>query len=395
MWINKVIYFVLIIYAAVLALIYTEAQALYVFIILAFLPFVFLTQVLLIRRKIQITLTSMSALAVAGVDDIPLSLYVNNKSILPVTCIKIIVEYWNTFSNQKDKQVLMISLGAKKEKKIDIMLQSSHTGLVKVKVAKVKVYDFIRVFSRRCKCEAKVDMPVLPEIFGIENNIIVREPDFVESDTFSKNKPGDDPSEVFDIREYKEGDKIHRIHWKLSSKKDTVLVKDYSLPITNSSTILVNNALPSQIPNKLAYMDAVLETTAAVSYHLLINGYHHNVGWCGKLEEYYVSTTIENFDDMHDMMCNLIQATPVEEKNNILDFYQVYGGGKQISKLFYITYELTEETIALLTDSFGTAQIEVLLLGNQEAEEEFLGSRLHKQYISITNSRASIEVLQL
>ena len=394
MWINKVIYFVLIIYAAVLALIYSEAQALYIFIILALLPFVFLTQVFVTRRKIQITLTSSSTLAVAGVDDIPLSLYISNKSILPVTCIKMIVEYGNTFSNQKDKQVFMISLGAKKEKKIDFMLQSSHTGLVKVKVAKVKVYDFIRVFSRRCKCEAAVDMPVMPEIFGIENNIIIREPDFVESDTFSKNKPGDDPSEVFDIREYKEGDKIHRIHWKLSSKKDTVLVKDYSLPITNSSIILVNNAFPSHIPNKLAYMDAVLETTAAVSYHLLISDYHHSVGWCDQKEEYYVSNTIENFDDMHYMMCNLIQATPAEEKNNILDLYQVYGGGKQISKLFYITYELTEETIVLLTDCFGVAQIEVLLIGNQEAEEEFYGSRLHKQYISITNSKASIETLQ-
>ena len=38
----------------------------------------------------------------------------------------------------------------------------------------------------------------------------------IESDSYSTIKGGDDPSEVFAIREYREGDRLQRIHWKLS-----------------------------------------------------------------------------------------------------------------------------------------------------------------------------------
>ena len=52
-----------------------------------------------------------------------------------------------------------------------------------------------------------------------------------DSDRFSTYKKGDDPSEIFDIREYADGDKIQRIHWKLSSKTGDLMVKEGSLPL--------------------------------------------------------------------------------------------------------------------------------------------------------------------
>lgn len=61
-----------------------------------------------------------------------------------------------------------------------------------------------------------------------------------ESLEYSKRVSGDDPSEIFDIREYREGDRIRRIHRWLSEKHDTIIIKDFGEPIVSKVLILVD-----------------------------------------------------------------------------------------------------------------------------------------------------------
>lgn len=396
MWINKIIYFAITIYTAVLSVLYLEVQILYVFIVLLLFPILLLMQVLLVKRKLTVSLSSSSKLAIEGNEGIHVQLGVSNGSRMPVGCVKIKILYENTFTAGGGKQVFLFSIGGKRKNQIDFTVGSLHTGLVKVKIDRIYVYDFIRLFSRKLKSNLEITVPVLPEVYNIESDVAIREPDFVESDVFSKIKPGDDPSEVFDIREYKEGDRIHRIHWKLSSKKNTVMVKDYSLPISNAATILVDTSIPENVPDTLQYLDALMETTASISYHLLVNEHPHYVAWYEQEAGNYVSLSLEDLNDLYYMMGNLLRANPCVGKNDILDAHQVYGEGKQISKVYYISHELTEDQVGILLDSYGHAQIEVLLLGeNMEDNEELLDKRLHKQVIVPSKSKNSIESLQL
>ncbi len=399
MWTNKLIYLLVTLYAAVLAVLYSEVQALYVFIILLFLPVLLLLELLLVKQKIAVGLSADSKFTIEGSEGVHIKLTVQNISILPVSCIKIYLTYENAYVEGQNKQVFKISAGGRSKKQVDFVIRSEHVGIVNVAVAKVKVYDLIRLFSRKIqkKDTVKIEVPILPEVFNINGDIVITEPDFVESDVFSKNKPGDDPSEVFDIREYKEGDRIHRIHWKLSSKKDVVMVKDYSLPIANSATILVDTSLPDQLPNIMNYMDCLLETVAAVSYQLLVNDFTHFVAWYEQKESNYVSSNMEHLDDLFYMLNNLMQTKPTHDKNDILEAHQAYGEGKEISQVYYITHELTEEQIGILLDYYSHAKVDVLILGKEgeNDEEEKLGQRLHQQYISIADRKASIEALHL
>ena len=98
-----------------------------------------------------------------------------------------------------------------------------------------------------------------------------------ESDVFSENRPGDDPSEVFDLREYFPGDKINRIHWKLSSKKNDFIVKEYSLPIDVPCAVFLD--LRSYYSNDyiLPVFDTLIETFLSLSHFLLDNERRHSV----------------------------------------------------------------------------------------------------------------------
>ena len=46
--------------------------------------------------------------------------------------------------------------------------------------------------------------------------------------TKTVQQPGDDASETFDVREYRSGDRISRMHWKLTAKREAPMIREFS-----------------------------------------------------------------------------------------------------------------------------------------------------------------------
>ena len=104
----------------------------------------------------------------------------------------------------------------------------------------------------------------------------------LETDDYSKTSKGDDPSEIFDIHEYHDGDKINRIHWKLTAKQDKTMVKDYSLPISNSIVLMADLHLDTNTDDYMLIYDTLVEAIASISYYLIENDTPHKVVWYDK-----------------------------------------------------------------------------------------------------------------
>jgi hypothetical protein len=81
---------------------------------------------------------------------------------------------------------------------------------------------------------------------------------------YSQSRAGGDPSEVFALREYRDGDMQNRIHWKLSSRSDEFIVKEPSEQV--NSRVLIIPDLPSCKTD--ADADGVLDVFASISYFL-------------------------------------------------------------------------------------------------------------------------------
>ena len=60
----------------------------------------------------------------------------------------------------------------------------------------------------------------------------------MESFRYSGSRPGDDPGETYDIREYRSGDSIRQIHWKLSGTLDDIMIREKSFPVDDTVLIL-------------------------------------------------------------------------------------------------------------------------------------------------------------
>lgn len=400
MWINKIIYLAITIYSAILALLYYGVVTFYSFLFLLACPFLLLGILLYTKNKVQVKLKG--ELSVANINQPVLcTAYISNNSIFPVGCIRIIVGYQNQYGREQGSQHFTISMNGNSKQSINFTIKSEHVGNISVSVEQVRVYDYLRIFSRKVPCTSKLEVNIIPEIHTIEASVFAKQPDFIDSDTFSKIKSGDDPSEVFDIREYKEGDKLHRINWKLSSKKESVLVKEYSLPVACTTAILVDFEIPDALDH-YEYMDALLTSVNSISYSLLLQEHSHYIAWYEQEKENYNIIDIRDMEEMYLATSHLLSVTPCHGANNLLEAHEVFAGHQQLTKVFYITWKVDERKYEQIERQFGQAQVEVIEIVPEQKlahtvlkEEGIRDERIQYQYVSMANIQTSIEALIL
>ncbi|MBE6909962.1 MAG: DUF58 domain-containing protein [Ruminococcaceae bacterium] len=114
----------------------------------------------------------------------------------------------------------------------------------------------------------------LPSVLLTENTTVIS-----DSERYSQTKPGSDPSETFAIREYRPGDPIRQIHWKLSQKTDALMLRELGLPVVNQTLLVFRNLLSERegVPPEAA--DAMAEVFLSVSRALVNGGYAHTAAF--------------------------------------------------------------------------------------------------------------------
>ena len=118
-------------------------------------------------------------------------------------------------------------------------------------------------------------------------------------------KKGDDPSEIFDVRDFVDGDKIQRIHWKLSGKFDRLIVRDPALPITRN--VLVFWERTGQSGN-VKRIDAQAETVVSVCRSLADGGIQFTLGWNDTEGNVCVLHEICGMEDLVGVIPSLLRA---------------------------------------------------------------------------------------
>ena len=166
----------------------------------------------------------------------------NNGRFLPISKGIAWVRYENFFSGEKGNMKVRFSVDTGKRRGRRIPVVIHHCGNVSIQVEKVRIYDYLNLFAttigKNYEVQDVLVMPPLKEIYLGKDRWYNETNE--DSDRFSMYKKGDDPSEIFDIRDFKDGDRIQQIHWKLSSKAGHYMVKDGSLPLAKAVHIFLD-----------------------------------------------------------------------------------------------------------------------------------------------------------
>lgn len=153
--------------------------------------------------------------------------------VFPMIHGKMVLAVADVSRNQM--QTMRIELWMKRKEDIcrEFVVQFAQFGYYEVYLKRLYVSDFMGLTRSRARVRAgkKAGILVLPEavpmFITVERKIDLS---VGELDEFSMTQSGNDPSQVYDIRSYKEGDRMQMVHWKLTYKVGDLLVKELSMP---------------------------------------------------------------------------------------------------------------------------------------------------------------------
>lgn len=149
---------------------------------------------------------------------------------------KIVIEYriFNAFSQcVLHKKVIL------EDQEYLENVSMKHTGYYYLKIDKIYCYDILQCLYFSHICSQELHFYVFPSLIPVMDIIHETAGKHHESFEYSPYVKGDDYSEMFDLRSYRENDSLRYIHWKASLKKDELLVKEGSQPIVKKLLLSV------------------------------------------------------------------------------------------------------------------------------------------------------------
>lgn len=180
---------------------------------------------------VPLTMSKISArIEVPGSDFVKKSEFlirvrVKNDSLFPVIRCSLYLEMGNGFFDQKKEKIVTISLPAKGEEVYELPLRSEYCGDIEVTLKQIGIEDFLSLHEKRKAAGQTEHVMILPQETEMPN---VEQNDYAAGLTESTESSarGSDFSEVGQVREYIPGDSLKDIHWKLSAKRETLMVKE-------------------------------------------------------------------------------------------------------------------------------------------------------------------------
>lgn len=158
-------------------------------------------------------------------DPFLLKIVVGNNSIIPLLNVWLDLSVDNVFFGIKGVHTLNIPAFVKQDNPVTYELESEYLGIVSVDAAELAVMDWLGFLRFRKKISLHKEYVIVPQ------GRLMGEPDaaamaYGMTEAEENPKKGYDFSEVTDVREYQPGDRLQNIHWKLSAKKDEIMVKE-------------------------------------------------------------------------------------------------------------------------------------------------------------------------
>ncbi|WP_455529255.1 DUF58 domain-containing protein [Ruminococcus sp.] len=307
MLLTKLLFIVLIIICILFYILYLWDFALVLLIVVTALPIIMFITTYIAKKNITVEF-AVKDKNITKNSDFPVQLVVTNNSIFPIGKANAKIEYYNVFTGQLSAFDLYLPVQAKNSQRVTFRLCSKFCGIIKIKTSCLYIYDPLKIFKFKAAENISTEVNILPD--GHEISGIVQYTDRVneESDIFSEHRPGDDPSEVFDLREYNPGDKLNKIHWKLSSKKDEFIVKEYSMPIDVPCAVFLDLKSYTSGAYDLPVIDTVIETFLSLSQFLLDNERGHSVIFFDASQNCFTEEYIHDTSDLNKFIKKLFSS---------------------------------------------------------------------------------------
>lgn len=246
---------------------------------------------------------------------------IESKAFLPVLACRVTFRATNLFLPNEKEYLLSFAILPKKPTLLTIPIETALPGIVEVSVERVLLTDLLHLFSKEQELHQKLVIPVLPVMVEVSPVLPTMGDDGLLEYTENEAK-GAVSQDIKEIREYRPGDRLQRIHWKLSAKLSDIFVKE--MEQTSTLSLLL---LPELSKETLA---DTIRTFYSLSCFLIrqqerfqVGIYHHTAGEL-------MNFVVQGQEGLSECYLRLCRMPIYEEKDCAFRYFSLLGSGKGI-----------------------------------------------------------------
>lgn len=307
-----------------------------IFVITLFFPVFFAVDSRIMARRMKIDF-KLSGACVVGMDHCMRIEIVRRPGLRGN--IDMVFECRNRFTGAVVDMPVTLCPGQRDLEQFDVPLDTSCVGLVSIVLKKATLIDAIGTDCSMLPCAFEGSYAVYPSIPQVDAYF----DRMVQTDSsnvaYDQSKKGRDESEVFDLREFRRGDAMRTVHWKLSARFDDLVVREASRPV-DSRTILVFGGIMGANENEeaRAALNSAASLFVGISQSLLHQGVAHTV--MRKTNDVIDERPVENEGDFNTMLDELIAFPMPPDMVVSAEDEKQLSERRQFSKIIVVTNTL-------------------------------------------------------
>lgn len=195
-------------------------------------------------------------------EDVSLEVGVKYGGIIPIAPLTVEI----TAGPDRPAQTLKLDGMPGSKQKLTLNFHAAHVGVTSPGVKRVIINDLLGLFTveKTPKAEGG-ELIVLPLPFDVGELTYAAG----DSGTESMARASEDITSPAEVRTYQQGDAMKKIHWKLSVRKQELMVRRFEAPVMPDALILLDCSKPPRTTDENAQLDlrdALLETAASVMH---------------------------------------------------------------------------------------------------------------------------------
>lgn len=163
----------------------------------------------------------------------PVAINIKNNSGIPVSRIRLDIEvrygFHNNMTAKQDVLKHSVYASCRRKKEVSVFkLKFPYTGPACIYLKAVYMYDYTGSFRVKLRTNDYMNVTVLPVIEKGRQSIETFTNDSNSVHEMYINKAGNSIDDIRQIREYQTDDSYRHIHWNLSARSGSLLVKEFS-----------------------------------------------------------------------------------------------------------------------------------------------------------------------
>ena len=285
------------------------------------LPMLSLLYLFISSRKLVATHSASAGHIIKG-DELAYKVTLSNAGFLPVFCVRV------QFENEADDflpfttqfNMRLVPVGRRQTIDVVFPLECLYRGEFGLKAHSVDIVDVLGLFSLKIYINERLSVLVYPALKDVKNIPLSA---VNTSDAPSiRETPDEDYAIVTDLRKYQPDDSFKRIHWKISAKKNELMIKNFQSVNLNAAVLaLNNNEIPFDRPfadvERLTVEDKLVEGLLSFAHYALMRRFPVELLYMEDGLQHVTESSFLGFDNVYNICAKVAFDNTADFKEHL------------------------------------------------------------------------------